>query len=77
MYLSLHNLVTVVGQNFFGVRIGNTIHDNNGTLPEVLVKAAEQVNEITAKTDMGLRLWRWMDTPLYMKAKQNILTLEK
>jgi len=70
----LKNLV--VGQNFFGVRIGNPEYDQY-IIANVLVKAAEEVNAATSSTDTGIQLWRWIETPFYRKIKTNILTIER
>ena len=47
------------------------------SLAQRLIKAAEEVNKSTVKADNGLRLWHWIDTPLYKSIKSNLGLLER
>ena len=76
--LTVFFYIAVIGSNLFSVRF-NALSSvgKSDSLAQRLIKAAEEVNGSTVKADNGLRLWRWIDTPLYKSIKRNIGLLER
>nr|CAD7201492.1 unnamed protein product [Timema douglasi] len=59
----------------FDVRLDS--FNQNSELSSRLIDAALSINSSILRTDNGLQLWKWFDTPLYRKLKRSHLVLEQ
>nr|CAD7456983.1 unnamed protein product [Timema tahoe] len=59
----------------FDVRLDS--FNQNSEQSSRLIDAALSINSSILRTDNGLQLWKWFDTPLYRKLKRSHLVLEQ
>nr|CAD7394250.1 unnamed protein product [Timema cristinae] len=59
----------------FDVRLDS--FNQKSELSSRLIDAALSINSSILRTDNGLQLWKWFDTPLYRKLKRSHLVLEQ